>query len=68
MFTNPPALPTHRYDEHHHRRFPPGTEGRPFAYFVQAGGRFLYASAARLAVLKVVMSLSVSSGSRRTPL
>ncbi len=48
-----------RYDEHHHHRFPPGTEGRPFAYFVLTGGRFLYASAARLAVLKIVMSLSV---------
>lgn len=55
---------THRYDEHNHKRFPPGTEGRPFAYFVQTGGRFLYASAARLAVLKIVMSLSVSSRHR----
>lgn len=51
-----------RYDEHNHVRFPPGKEGRPFAYFVLTGGRFLYASAARLALLKVVVSLSVSGG------
>ncbi|PNW88955.1 hypothetical protein CHLRE_01g051900v5 [Chlamydomonas reinhardtii] len=50
-----------KYDEHNHKRFPPGTEGRPFAYFVQTGGRFLYASAARLAVLKIVMSLSAAA-------
>ncbi len=48
-----------RYNELNHKRFPPGTEGRPFAYFVLMGGRFLYASAIRVAVLKVVMSLSV---------
>ncbi|KAG2496490.1 hypothetical protein HYH03_005315 [Edaphochlamys debaryana] len=55
--------PTHliKYDEHNHQRFPPGTEGRPFAYFVQTGGRFLYASAARLAVLKIVLSLSAAA-------
>ncbi|GLI60407.1 hypothetical protein VaNZ11_002558 [Volvox africanus] len=50
-----------KYDEHSHKRFPPGTEGRPFAYFVQTGGRFLYASAARLAVLKIVLSLSAAA-------
>ncbi|EFJ40794.1 hypothetical protein VOLCADRAFT_77835 [Volvox carteri f. nagariensis] len=50
-----------KYDEHHHKRFAPGTEGRPFAYFVQTGGRFLYASAARLAVLKIVLSLSAAA-------
>lgn len=54
-----PAHPC-RYNEVNHHRFPPGTDGRPFAYFVLTGGRFLYASAARLAVLKVVVSLSVS--------
>ncbi|PNH07732.1 Cytochrome b-c1 complex subunit Rieske-1, mitochondrial [Tetrabaena socialis] len=55
--------PTHliKYDEHHHTRFAPGTEGRPFAYFVLTGGRFLYASAARLAVLKIVLSLSAAA-------
>ena len=50
-----------RYNELNHKRFEPGTEGRPFAYFVLTGGRFLYASAVRLLVLKVVMSLSVSA-------
>lgn len=49
------------YDEHNHVRFPPGTEGRPFAYFVLAGGRFLYASAIRLAVIKAVMSMSAAA-------
>ncbi|GFR53014.1 hypothetical protein Agub_g15706 [Astrephomene gubernaculifera] len=55
--------PTHliKYAEHHHKRLEPGTEGRPFAYFVLTGGRFLYASAARLAVLKIVMSLSAAA-------
>lgn len=56
-----------RYNDHNHMRFEPGTEGRPFAYFVQMGGRFLYASAIRLMVLKVVVSLSVSSW-RRMPI
>jgi len=58
-----PARP--RYNELNHARFEPGTEGRPLAYFVQTGGRFLYASAIRLAVLKAVVSLSVSA--RGTP-
>ena len=49
-----------RYDDHAHKRFPPGTEGRPFAYFVNTGGRFFYASAARLVLLKGMISLSVS--------
>mmetsp|Transcript_20669 Transcript_20669/g.45239 ORF Transcript_20669/g.45239 Transcript_20669/m.45239 type:complete len:269 (+) Transcript_20669:66-872(+) len=49
------------YNELNHRRFAPGTEGRPFAYFVLTGGRFLYASAVRLAVLKVVVSLSAAA-------
>ena len=48
------------YNEFNHTRNPPGTEGRPFAYFVQTGGRFLYASAIRLVVLKALVSLSVS--------
>lgn len=49
------------YNELNHQRFEPGHEGRPFAYFVQTGGRFLYASAIRLAVLKVVVSLSAAA-------
>ncbi|KAF5836016.1 hypothetical protein DUNSADRAFT_6537 [Dunaliella salina] len=47
------------YNELNHARFEPGREGRPMAYFVQTGGRFLYASAIRLAVLKAVVSLSL---------
>ena len=50
-----------RYDEHSHARFPPSTENRAFAYLVVAGGRFMYASAVRLAVLKIVMSLSAAA-------
>lgn len=49
------------YNELNHARFEPGQEGRPFAYFVQTGGRFLYASAIRLAVLKAVVSLSAAA-------
>jgi ubiquinol-cytochrome c reductase iron-sulfur subunit len=49
-----------RYNEVNHARFEPGHEGRPFAYFVQTGGRFLYASTIRLMVLKALVSLSVS--------
>lgn len=49
-----------RYDEHSYGRFPPSSDNKPFTYVVVAGGRFVYASAIRLAVLKVVMSLSVS--------
>jgi len=50
-----------KYNEYNHTRKAPGTEGAPFAYFVQTGGRFLYASAIRMVVLKAVVSLSVSS-------
>jgi len=49
------------YNEFNHTRFAPGTEGRPFAYFVQTGGRFLYASAIRLVVLKALVSLSAAA-------
>lgn len=52
-----------RYNERDHARKAPGTEGAPFAYFVQTGGRFLYASAIRVVVLKAVVSLSVSLAS-----
>lgn len=48
-----------RYNEFNHHRKEPGTEGRPFAYFVMTGGRFLYASAIRMVVLKALVSLSV---------
>ncbi len=56
------CLSPRRYNDYNHARFAPGTEGRPFAYFVQTGGRFLYASAIRVVVLKALVSLSASSG------
>ena len=48
------------YDEHSHEKFPPGDPSkRAFTYFVLTGGRFIYASALRLAVLKFVLSMTV---------
>jgi ubiquinol-cytochrome c reductase iron-sulfur subunit len=38
-----------------------GTEKRAFTYFVLGGARFLYASAARLAVINAVATLSASA-------
>ena len=50
-----------RYDEHSHERFVPGDPSkRAFTYFVLTGGRFIYASALRLAVLKFILSMTVS--------
>ena len=52
---------THSYDEHAHQRFPVGDPSkRAFTYFVLTGGRFIYASALRLAVLKFILSMTVS--------
>lgn len=49
------------YDEHSHERFAPGDPGkRAFTYFVLTGGRFIYASAIRLAVLKFILSMTVT--------
>ncbi|KAK9840956.1 hypothetical protein WJX81_002414 [Elliptochloris bilobata] len=49
------------YDEHSHEKFPPGDPSkRAFTYFVLTGGRFIYASAIRLAVLKFVLSMTAS--------
>ncbi|KAK6124460.1 hypothetical protein DH2020_041809 [Rehmannia glutinosa] len=49
------------HDEHNHERYPPGDPSkRAFAYFVLTGGRFVYASLARLLVLKFVLSMSAS--------
>lgn len=61
-FSTEPSRPSFdfRYNEFNHKRQAPGTEGRPFAYLVQTGGRFLYASAIRMVVLKAVVSMSVS--------
>ena len=48
------------YDEHGHERFIPGDPSkRAFTYFVLTGGRFIYASAIRLAVLKFLLSMTV---------
>lgn len=49
------------YDEHNHERLPPGDPSkRAFTYFVLTGGRFIYASALRLLLLKVILSMSAS--------
>lgn len=48
------------YDEANHKRRPP-SEGVPPALMVQAGGRFFYATAARLMALKFILSMSVSA-------
>jgi len=50
------------YDESVHQRYPVGDPGkRAFTYFVMTGGRFIYASAIRLAVLQFVLSMSASA-------
>ncbi|GMH38626.1 hypothetical protein BSKO_06510 [Bryopsis sp. KO-2023] len=49
------------YDHSNHDRFTPGDPSkRAFTYFVLTGGRFLYASAIRLAVLKFILSMTAS--------
>lgn len=49
------------YDESVHQRYPVGDPTkRAFTYFVLTGGRFIYASAIRLAVLKFVLSMSAT--------
>ena len=54
------ALCPRSYDEHGHERFIPGDPSkRAFTYFVLTGGRFIYASALRLAVLKFLLSMTV---------
>ena len=57
------AEPPSSYDESVHQRYPPGegdSSKRAFTYFVLTGGRFIYASALRLAVLKFVLSMSAT--------
>ena len=50
------------YDESVHQRYPVGDPTkRAFTYFVMTGGRFIYASAIRLAVLKFVLSMSATA-------
>ncbi|KAJ7541958.1 hypothetical protein O6H91_10G083000 [Diphasiastrum complanatum] len=49
------------YDEYVHKRFPAGDPSKKaFTYFVLTGGRFIYASAIRLAILKFILSMSAS--------
>lgn len=49
------------YDSSNHERFAPGdTNKRAFTYFVLTGGRFIYASAIRLAVLKFILSMTAT--------
>lgn len=49
------------YDEYVHNRYPPGDVNKQaFTYFVMTGGRFIYASMIRLAILKLVLSMSAS--------
>lgn len=53
--------PNIEYDYSNHDRFAPGdTSKRAFTYFVLTGGRFIYASAIRLAVLKFILSMTAS--------
>jgi len=49
------------YDEHKYKRYPPSNEKHMTAYFIKAGGRFVYASALRLALIKIIVSLSAAA-------
>lgn len=49
------------YDTSNHEPFAPGdVNKRAFTYFVLTGGRFIYASAIRLAVLKFILSMTAT--------
>ena len=54
--------PDIEYDASNHERFAPGGDAskRAFSYFVLTGGRFVYASAIRLAVLKFILSMTAT--------
>ncbi len=53
--------PNITYDDSNHDRFAPGDASkRAFTYAVLTGGRFIYASAIRLAVLKFILSMTAS--------
>mmetsp|Transcript_17305 Transcript_17305/g.41342 ORF Transcript_17305/g.41342 Transcript_17305/m.41342 type:complete len:289 (-) Transcript_17305:199-1065(-) len=51
-----------KYDEKMHPRFEPGGDAdkRAFTYMVLTGGRFIYASAIRLVILKFILSMTAS--------
>jgi ubiquinol-cytochrome c reductase iron-sulfur subunit len=59
---HPLSPPPPSYDSHSHEQFAPGGDQtkRAFTYFVLTGGRFVYASAIRLAVLKLVLSMTAT--------
>ncbi|KAK9825495.1 hypothetical protein WJX74_001148 [Apatococcus lobatus] len=53
--------PVIQYDQHSHEKFAHGDPSkRAFTYFVLTSGRFIYASAIRLAVLKFILSMTAS--------
>ncbi|GBF95464.1 hypothetical protein Rsub_08426 [Raphidocelis subcapitata] len=57
-------MPNHNitYDESNHKRLPPSPAGSISpAIMVQAGGRFFYATAARLLALKFILSMSAAA-------
>jgi hypothetical protein len=57
--TRAPKPPS--YDQSNHKRLPPTPDGGVSpAILVQAGGRFFYATAARLLALKFILSMTVS--------
>lgn len=60
------ATPYFAYDEKHHAQLPPGNglEKKAFNYLVLTTGRFVYASAALLTVLKFIYSMSASKVGR----
>ncbi|KAK9866988.1 hypothetical protein WJX84_003635 [Apatococcus fuscideae] len=53
--------PIIQYDQHSHEKFAHGDPSkRAFTYFVLTSGRFIYASAIRLAVLKFILSMTAT--------
>ncbi|CAG9463477.1 unnamed protein product [Pedinophyceae sp. YPF-701] len=57
-----PYIDYHVGDNDNHKRLPPGGDvgARAFNYFILNSGRFIYASAARLMVLKLLMTWSAA--------
>lgn len=49
------------YDESNHKRLAPGYNDKSAATLIQAGGRFFYATAARLLALKFILSMSAAA-------
>eukprot|EP01040_Poterioochromonas_malhamensis_P014588 gene14588-16163_t len=55
------ASPDHGFEKDRIQKAPGGDNNRDFTYFILGGGRFLYASTARLALIKFVASMSASA-------